>query len=40
MDVFERLLDRRAVSDDEKDELKVAYQHIIQAIHEQDVQAD
>ncbi|AWY20610.1 exonuclease SbcCD subunit D C-terminal domain-containing protein [Moraxella bovis] len=40
MDVFERLLDRRAVSNDEKDELKVAYQHIIQAIHEQDVQAD
>lgn len=40
MDVFERLLDRRAVSDDEKDGLKVAYQHIILAIHEQDVQAD
>ncbi|STZ08631.1 Nuclease sbcCD subunit D [Moraxella caprae] len=40
MDVFERLLDRRAVSDDEKDELKVAYQHIIQAIREQDVQAE
>jgi exonuclease sbcCD, D subunit len=40
MDVFDRLLDRQVVTDEEKNELKTAYQHIIQTIYEQDVKAE